>query len=38
MLWRGAGYIGRKVLKIELPEKRKRGRPQKGYMDVVERC
>ncbi|XP_051790978.1 uncharacterized protein LOC127529870 [Erpetoichthys calabaricus] len=32
---RDAGYIGRKMLRIELPGKRKRGRPKRRFMDVV---
>ena len=30
------GYIGRRMLRVELPGKRKRGRPTKRYMDVVK--
>uniref|UniRef100_A0A8C4T6K4 Luteinizing hormone/choriogonadotropin receptor n=1 Tax=Erpetoichthys calabaricus TaxID=27687 RepID=A0A8C4T6K4_ERPCA len=30
-----AGYVGRRVLRIELPGKRKRGRPKRRFMDVV---
>ena len=29
------GYIGRRMLRIELPGKRKRGRPNQRYMDAV---
>ena len=29
------GYIGRRMLRIELPGKRKRGRPKRGFMDAV---
>ncbi|XP_051788414.1 uncharacterized protein LOC127529327 [Erpetoichthys calabaricus] len=32
---RDAGYIGRRILRIELPGKRKRGRPKRRFMDVV---
>ncbi|XP_051788831.1 uncharacterized protein LOC127529414 [Erpetoichthys calabaricus] len=32
---RDAGYIGRRMLRIELPGKRKRGRPKQRFMDVV---
>ena len=31
------GYIGRRMLRMELPGKRKRGRPKMRFMDVVER-
>ena len=30
------GYIGRRMLKMELPGKRKRGRPKRRFMDVVK--
>ena len=30
------GYIGRRMLRMELPGKRKRGRPQRRFMDVVK--
>ena len=30
------GYIGRRMLRMELPEKRKRGRPERRFMDVVK--
>ena len=30
------GYIGRRMLRIELPGKRKRGRPKWRFMDVVK--
>ena len=29
-------YIGRRVLRMELPGKRKRGRPKRSFMDVVK--
>ena len=29
------GYIGRRILRIELPGKRKWGRPKRRFMDVV---
>ncbi|XP_051788839.1 uncharacterized protein LOC127529415 [Erpetoichthys calabaricus] len=32
---RDAEYIGRRILRIELPGKRKRGRPKRRFMDVV---
>ena len=30
------GYIGRRMVRVELPGKRKRGRPIKRFMDVVK--
>ena len=30
------GYIGRRMLRMELPGKKKRGRPKKRFMDVVK--
>ena len=30
------GYIGRRMLRMELPRKRKRGRPKRRFMDVVK--
>ena len=30
------GYIGRRMMRIELPGKRKRGRPKRRFMDVVK--
>ena len=30
------GYIGRRMLRTELPRKRKRGRPKRRFMDVVK--
>ena len=30
------GYIGRTMLRMELPEERKRGRPKRRFMDVVK--
>ena len=36
-LWRkDDGYIGRRMLRMELPGKRKRGRPKRRCMDVVK--
>ena len=29
------GYIGGRMLRMELPGKRKRGRPKRRFMDVV---
>ena len=29
-------YVGRKMMKIELPEKRKRGKPERRFLDVVK--
>ena len=29
------GYIGRRMLEMELPGKRQRGRPKRRYMDAV---
>ena len=29
------GYIGRRMLRMELPGKRKRGRPTRRFMDLV---
>lgn len=34
---RESGYVGQKMLKMELPGKRKSGRPQKRFMDVVKK-
>ena len=30
------GYIGRRMLRMELPGKRKRGRPKRRFVDVVK--
>ena len=30
------GYIGKRMLRMELPGKRKRGRPKRRFMDVVK--
>ena len=32
----GRPYIGRRMLRMELPGKRKRGRPDRRFMDVVK--
>ena len=38
MVWRkDDGYIGRRMLRMELPGKRKRGRPKRRFMDVVKK-
>ena len=29
-------YVGRKMMKTELPEKRRRGRPKRRFLDVVK--
>ena len=29
-------YVGRKTMEMELPEKRKRGRPKRQFLDVVK--
>ena len=36
LLRKDDGYIGRRMLKMELPGKRKRGRPKRRFMDVVK--
>ena len=35
VLRKDAGYIGRRMLTMELPGKRKRGRPKRRFMDAV---
>ena len=35
VLMNDAGYIGRRMLTMELPGKRKRGRPKRRFMDAV---
>ena len=32
---RDQDYVGRKMMEIELPEKRKRGRPKRRFLEVV---
>ena len=35
-MWRrDEDYIGKRLLRMEVPGKRRRGRPKRGYMDVV---
>ena len=29
-------YVGRKMIKMELPGKRKRGRPKRRFLDVMK--
>ena len=29
-------YVGRKMMKMELPRKRKRGRPKRRFLDVMK--
>ena len=29
-------YVGRKMMQMELPEKRKRGRPKRRFVDVMK--
>ena len=36
LLRKDDGYIGRRMLRMELPGKRKRGRPKRRFMDVVK--
>ena len=33
---RNQEYVGRKMIKVELPEKRKRGRSKRRFLDVVK--
>lgn len=33
---RETGYIGKKMMKLELPGRRRRGRPQRRSMDLVK--
>ncbi|MCY0699101.1 hypothetical protein OVX40_29055, partial [Klebsiella pneumoniae] len=33
---RDMSYIGRRMLRMELPGRRKRGRPERRFMDVVK--
>ena len=35
VLRKDAGYIGRRMLPIELPGQRSRGRPKRSFMDAV---
>ncbi|KAJ8353688.1 hypothetical protein SKAU_G00212550 [Synaphobranchus kaupii] len=34
--WREVGYIGRRMLDMELPGKKRRGRPKRRFMDTVK--
>ena len=34
--WKDDGYIGSRMLRMELPGKRKRERPEMSFMDVVK--
>ena len=34
--WKDDGYIGSRMLRMELPGKRKRERPERMFMDVVK--
>ena len=36
VLRKDVGYIGRRMLRMELPGERKRGRPKRRFMDVVK--
>ena len=36
VLKRDQEYVGRKMMEIEIPEKRKRGRPKRRFLDVVK--
>ncbi|KAL7841080.1 hypothetical protein SRHO_G00247710 [Serrasalmus rhombeus] len=36
VLRRNSGYIGQRMLEMELPGRRRRGRPQRRFMDVVK--
>ena len=36
VLGKDDGYIGRRMLRMELPVKRKRGRTNRRFMDVVK--
>ena len=33
---RESGYIGRRMLELELPGRRRRGRPKRRFMDAVK--
>ena len=35
MLRRDRGYIGQRMLRLEVPGKRRRGRPKRKFTDVV---
>ncbi|KAI5606440.1 hypothetical protein C0J50_1939, partial [Silurus asotus] len=34
--WRDMGYISKRMLRMESPRRRKRGRPRRRFMDVVK--
>lgn len=38
LLWSDMCYIGRGILRMELPGKRKRRRSKRSFMDVVRTC
>lgn len=33
--WKDRGYIGQKMLNMELPDRRRRGRQQRRFIEVV---
>ena len=37
VLRRDQEYVGRKMIEMELPKKRKRGRPKRRFLDVVKK-
>ena len=36
VMWRDQEYVGRKMMEMELPGKRRRGRPKRKFLDVVK--
>ena len=36
VMWRDQEYVGRKMMEMEVPGKRKRERPKRGFLDVVK--